>query len=195
MTNLKPEESAHHAAFGQRKVTPRVCIADNKKHLRTFLAEVLEDLGFVTCECAEASEKAAMLDTQRPDLVVLGLSSDGIEAGKVLEILAEKAFGGSVLAIGLRDSIMVRAVRQLGEEYGIAMLPPLLPPFSAETLRAGIAAQLPLVQLDLSLDLPHLVGLAIGILEREFDRGGRLSLFLTHHPALGRRQPRLVGIG
>jgi EAL domain-containing protein (putative c-di-GMP-specific phosphodiesterase class I)/CheY-like chemotaxis protein len=143
MTNLKPEESAHSAAFGQRKVTPRVCIADNKKHLRTFLAEVLEDLGFITCECAEASEMAATLDTQLPDLVVLGLSHDGIEAGKILEILAEKAFGGSVLAIGLRDSIMVRAVRQLGEEYGIAMLPPLLPPFSAETLRAGIATFLP----------------------------------------------------
>jgi EAL domain-containing protein (putative c-di-GMP-specific phosphodiesterase class I)/CheY-like chemotaxis protein len=143
MANLKPEESAHSPAFGQRKVTPRVCIADNKKHLRTFLAEVLEDLGFITCECAEASEMAATLDTQLPDLVVLGLSFDGIEAGKVLEILAEKAFSGSVLGIGLRDSIMVRAVRQLGEEYGIAMLPPLLPPFSAETLRAGIATLLP----------------------------------------------------
>ena len=38
--------------FGRRKVTPRVCVADSKKHLRTFLTEVLEDLGFVTCECA-----------------------------------------------------------------------------------------------------------------------------------------------
>src|SRR5207253_1855556 len=57
--------------------------------------------------------------------------------------LAEKAFSGSVLAIGPRESIMVKAVRQLGEEYGIAMLPPLLPPFSAATLRAGIAPLLP----------------------------------------------------
>jgi EAL domain-containing protein (putative c-di-GMP-specific phosphodiesterase class I)/CheY-like chemotaxis protein len=143
MTNLKPEESAHSAAFGRRKVTPRVCIADSKKHLRTFLADILEDLGFLTYECGRANEFAAILDAQLPDLIVLGLSFDGIEAGTILEILAKKAFAGRVLAIGPRDSIMVRAVRQLGEEYGILMLPPLLPPFSAETLRAGIATLLP----------------------------------------------------
>lgn len=143
MTNLKPEASTRLAAFGLRKVTPRVCIADSKKHLRIFLADILEDLGFITCECAKADEIAAILDEQSPDLIVLGLSFDGIEAGKILEILAEKAFAGSVLAIGPRESIMVRAVRQLGEEYGIAMLPPLLPPFSADMLRAGIAPLLP----------------------------------------------------
>ncbi|MDB5514512.1 MAG: response regulator receiver modulated diguanylate phosphodiesterase [Tardiphaga sp.] len=137
------EAGMRSAAFGQRKVTPRVCIADNKTHLRTFLADVLEDLGFITCECAKAGELAAMLDAQQPDLVILGLSFDGIEAGRILEILAGKNFAGQVLAIGPRESIMVRAVRQLGEEYGIAMLPPLLPPFGAETLRASIAAFLP----------------------------------------------------
>ena len=90
MTNLKPEESAHSAAFGRRKVTPRVCIADGKKHLRTFLADILEDLGFLTYECGRANEFAAILDAQLPDLIVLGLSFDGIEAGTILEILAKK---------------------------------------------------------------------------------------------------------
>src|SRR4051794_3123050 len=143
MTSLNLEESPRAAAFGRRKVTPRVCIADSKKHLRTFLAEILEDLGFLTYECAKASEFATILDTQLPDLIVLGLSFDGIEAGTILEILAEKAYAGKVLAIGPRESIMVRAVRQLGEEYGIAMLPPLLPPFSAETLRTALVRLLP----------------------------------------------------
>lgn len=137
------EPSMRAAAFGQRRVTPRACIADNKNHLRTFLADVLEDLGFITCECAKAGELAAILDAQPPDLIILGLSFDGIEAGRILEILAGKNFSGKVLAIGPRESIMVRAVRQLGEEYGITMLPPLLPPFGAETLRASIAAFLP----------------------------------------------------
>jgi len=143
MTTLNLDENPRSAAFGRRKVTPRVCIADSKKHLRTFLAEILEDLGFLTYECAKASEFAAILDTQLPDLIVLGLSFDGIEAGTILEILAEKAYAGKVLAIGPRESIMVRAVRQLGEEYGIAMLPPLLPPFSAETLRTALVRLLP----------------------------------------------------
>jgi EAL domain-containing protein (putative c-di-GMP-specific phosphodiesterase class I) len=144
MRHLKSGESTHATAFGQRKVIPRVCIADSKRHLRTFLADVLEDLGFITCECAKTSELAAILNEQLPDLIVLGVSFDGIEVAKFLEILAERAFAGSVLAIGPRESIMIKAVRQVGEEYGIAMLPPLLPPFSAETLRAAIAALLPI---------------------------------------------------
>ena len=53
--------------FGQRRLTPRACVADRKKHVRTFLAEALEDFGFITGECAQASELADALDDQRPD--------------------------------------------------------------------------------------------------------------------------------
>ena len=129
--------------FGRRKVAPRACVADSKKHLRTFLTEVLEDLGFVTCECAMADELGMILETQLPDLVVLGLSVDGIEAGKILENLVRGNFGGQVLVIGARESVMVKAVQQVGEEYGIAMLPPLTTPFAAGSLRERVATLLP----------------------------------------------------
>jgi EAL domain-containing protein (putative c-di-GMP-specific phosphodiesterase class I)/CheY-like chemotaxis protein len=124
-------------------VTPRACIADSKKHLRAFLTDVLEDLGFVTSECAKADQLGAILESQLPDLIVLGVSVDGIEAGKLLEILVRRGFGGKVLALGARESIIVRAVQQVGEECGIAMLPPLTTPFAAETLRERIAMLLP----------------------------------------------------
>ena len=130
-------------AFGHRKVMPRACVTDSKKHLRTFLSDALEDLGFITSECGQASELAGILDAQQPDLVVLGVSFDGIEIGKILEILVRKNFSGKVLVIGQPQSIMVKAVRQIGEEYGIAMLPSLQTPFSAGTLRASVAALLP----------------------------------------------------
>ena len=134
---------ARGATFGRRKVTPRVCVADSKKHLRAFLTDVLEDLGFVTSECAKADELGMILETQLPDLIVLGLSVDGIEAGRILEILVRRKFGGKVLAIGARESIMVKAVRQVGEEYGLAMLPPLTTPFAAGTLRERVTMLLP----------------------------------------------------
>jgi EAL domain-containing protein (putative c-di-GMP-specific phosphodiesterase class I)/CheY-like chemotaxis protein len=129
--------------FGRRKVTPRACVADSKKHLRAFLTEVLEDIGFVTCECAKADELGMILETQPPDLVVLGLSVDGIEAGKILENLVRGNFSGQVLVIGARESVMVKAVQQVGEEYGIAMLPPLTTPFAAGSLRERVATLLP----------------------------------------------------
>jgi EAL domain-containing protein (putative c-di-GMP-specific phosphodiesterase class I) len=54
-----------------------------------------------------------------------------------------REFGGKVLAIGARESIIVKAVRQVGEEYGLAMLPPLTTPFAAGALRERVAALLP----------------------------------------------------
>ncbi|HUN96424.1 MAG TPA: EAL domain-containing response regulator [Bradyrhizobium sp.] len=137
------ENRASNTSFGRRKVLPRACVTDSKKHLRTFLTDILEDLGFVTSECATTNELGVILETQLPDLVVLGVSVDGIEAGKILEALVRRQFGGKVLALGARDSIIVKAVRQVGEEYGLAMLPPLTTPFAAETLRERIATLLP----------------------------------------------------
>jgi EAL domain-containing protein (putative c-di-GMP-specific phosphodiesterase class I)/CheY-like chemotaxis protein len=131
------------ATFGRRKVVPRACVADGKKHLRAFLTDILEDLGFVTSECARADELSEILETQFPDLIVLGVSVDGIETSKILEILARREFGGKVLALGARESIMVKAVRQVGEEYGITMLPPLTTPFAAGALRERVAMFLP----------------------------------------------------
>src|ERR1700682_1136698 len=144
MTNqMFSDALVKNTTFGRRKITPRSCVADNKKHLRAFLSDVLQDLGFVTSECAKADELRAILETELPDLIVLGVSIDGIEAGKILEILVRREFRGKVLVIGARESIIVKAVRQGGEEYGLAMLPPLTTPFAAGTLRERVAMLLP----------------------------------------------------
>src|SRR5258707_6201646 len=135
--------AGNSTTFGRRKVIPRVCVVDAKRHLRAFLTDILEDLGFVTSECAKDEDLGAILKTHLPDLIVLGLSVDGIQAGKVLEVLVRAEFCGKVLAIGARESIIVRAVQQVGEEYGLAMLPPLTTPFAAGTLRERIAMLLP----------------------------------------------------
>ncbi|MEK9285637.1 EAL domain-containing protein [Bradyrhizobium sp. ISRA442] len=129
--------------FGRRKVTPRACVADGKRHLRAFLSEVLEDLGFITSECASADELQVVLANELPDLILFGVAADGIEPGKFLETLVREAFGGKVLAVGARESIILKAVQQVGEEYGLAMLPSLTTPFGAETLRERIAMLLP----------------------------------------------------
>ena len=143
MNQFNPSDYAHSTGFGHRKVMPRACVTDSKKHLRTFLSDALEDLGFITSESGQASELAAILDAERPDLIVLGVSFDGVEVGKILEVLVTRHFSGKVLVIGQPEAIMVKAVRQIGEEYGIAMLPALQTPFSAGTLRASLATLLP----------------------------------------------------
>jgi len=131
------------ATFGRRKVAPRACIADRKQHIRTFLAEALEELGFIICECGQLSDLDTILDAKLPDLVVLGLSAGGAAAGEMLNALAARAFEGKILLLGPRDSRAVDAVRRLGEELGLAMLPTLTTPFSSERLRDGVACLVP----------------------------------------------------
>jgi EAL domain-containing protein (putative c-di-GMP-specific phosphodiesterase class I) len=131
------------ARFGRRKVAPRACIADNKPHVRKFLAEALSELGFVTCGCAQAGELNATLDEYAPDLFVIGLSPDGIDVPATLEALAARAFDGKVLMFAPADSLMVTAAEQLAGHLGIATLPTLATPFDSEGLRISVAALLP----------------------------------------------------
>ena len=143
MIHLHEEEAVRSSGFGRRKVTPRACVADRKKHLCTFLADALEDIGFIAGECAGAGEIEDALDDQRPDLLVLGVSVDGVEIDRIFATLARRGFAGKVLVIGQSESIKFKAVRQIGNEHGIDMLPPLQTPFDANSLRASVANLLP----------------------------------------------------
>src|SRR6266567_8814543 len=126
MDDQRPEDATKRAAFPRHSVMPRVCVADARQQMRTFLAETLEDLGCVTRECVHVAELSAELGTRPPDLVVIGSSAGGIEACEMVELLAAKEFGGQVLVLGPRASPMVTAIQDLGAKLGLAMLP-LLP--------------------------------------------------------------------
>ena len=94
-------------------------------------------------ECAQASDIDEVVDNHLPDIIVLGLSAGGVVAGEMLKALIAKAFEGKVLLFGPRNSRVMEAVREMGEELGIAMLPPLVTPFGPEALRTSVAACLP----------------------------------------------------
>jgi EAL domain-containing protein (putative c-di-GMP-specific phosphodiesterase class I)/CheY-like chemotaxis protein len=131
------------ATFGRRKVVPRACIADGKPHIRNFLREALEDLGFVTCECDDADALRSVVSEQRPDLFVLGLSAGGLAANAMLEEMQAMAFAGHILLFGPPASPMTTAILAIGRQNGLAMLPLLPTPFSDQDLRARIAPLLP----------------------------------------------------
>ena len=143
MEYQRPEGAIELATFGRRKVRPRVCIADGKQHIRKFLGDALEEIGFITCECTQVGELDAALDAQLSDLVVVGLSSGGVEAAAILKALAARAYSGEVLLLGPRTSSVVAAVQELGEQLGLAMLPALATPFGTEGLRDSVATLLP----------------------------------------------------
>ena len=132
------------SSFGRRKAVPRGCVVEEKSHIRKFLGNALEEIGFVTAEFAQVDELSAELDgPMLPDLVVVGFSAGGMKAAIIIEALAAKAFYGKVLLVGPRDLLMVAAVQELGVKLGIAMLPKLSTPFDSAGLRNSLAALLP----------------------------------------------------
>src|SRR6202048_223942 len=142
MEDQWPEQSPISPAFGRRRVRPCVCVIDRKQHIRTFLCDALEELGFITRECAHFGELDTVLKPQ-PDLIVLGLSCGGEEAAKILDALSAKEFEGKVLVLGPRASRMLVAVQEFGEQLGLAMLPFLTTPFGSANFSDSVATLVP----------------------------------------------------
>jgi len=126
-----------------RRARPLVCITDGKPHIRTFLREALSELSFSIYECEHPRDLSAALDARPPDLVILGLTAGTVAAGEMLETLAAKDFDGKILPFAPSDSSVVGTLQKLAETLGLAMLPPLLVPFSKERLRESVGTLLP----------------------------------------------------
>lgn len=143
MNRAMPQDNFVPTSFGRRKVVPRALIVDGKPHIRNFLREALEELGFIVTDCGDEASIAATAAAQQSDLVVLGLSAGGIAVSTALESLDASGFPGSVLVFGPPASPMVTAVAALGAEIGLTMLPLLPTPFSDQDLRQRVAPLLP----------------------------------------------------
>jgi EAL domain-containing protein (putative c-di-GMP-specific phosphodiesterase class I) len=166
--------------FGRRRVRPCACVIDGKQHIRTFICDALEELGFITRECVQLSELDAALNAHCPDLIVLGVSAGGQECGAMLKILAAKEFGGNILLLGARASPMLASVHELGEKLNLAMLPVLPTPFGNTNLRDSVATLLP-------VEPPPLPSIDVG----EAISGGWLELW--YQPKIDTRTLAVAG--
>ena len=128
--------------FGRRPIPPRACIVENKTHVRMFLAEMLDELGFIACE-ADTLDIRGMLREFRPDLIVLGPLRGGGEVRTLLHALKAQLYGGKVMLFGGRSSAALIRTHEFGEQAGLAMLPPLGTPFRDRDLNANLACFLP----------------------------------------------------
>lgn len=128
--------------FGRRPIPPRACIVENKTHVRMFLAEMLEELGFIACE-ADTLDIRGMLREFRPDLIVLGPLRGGGEVRTLLQALQAQLYGGKIMLFGGRSSTALIRTHEFGEQAGLAMLPPLGTPFRDRDLGANLATFLP----------------------------------------------------
>jgi EAL domain-containing protein (putative c-di-GMP-specific phosphodiesterase class I) len=128
--------------FGRRPIPPRACVVENKTHVRMFLAEMLDELGFIARE-AVVFDIRTVLREFRPNLIVLGPLGGGVEVRAVLQTLLAQGYGGQVMLFGGRSSATLIGAHEFGENVGLAMLPPLGTPFRDRDLDTMLAGFLP----------------------------------------------------
>jgi EAL domain-containing protein (putative c-di-GMP-specific phosphodiesterase class I) len=144
---MHPRPTAHNiirpAAFGHPRMRPRACVVGGKQHVRGFLAEALEELGFAACQYKQGDDIGQIVERLLPELIVLGVSDGGTEGIGILSTLASKQYGGPILLLGAWHSGLVAAFQDFGQELGLAMLPALATPFDQASLRTRIAPLMP----------------------------------------------------
>src|SRR5690348_4260588 len=106
--------------FGTRKVAPRACVFDAKQHLRTFLGETLEEIGFVVRPCPSTDALIEATVAFQPDVLIFGLSAGGLDSAQALQLVAARGFAGSVLLLGAATSPMVTGLQNLGQRLWLA---------------------------------------------------------------------------
>jgi EAL domain-containing protein (putative c-di-GMP-specific phosphodiesterase class I) len=143
MHNPMGEDAMLAASFGRRKVVPRVCVVDGKLHIRDFLRDALEEIGFIAHACDDERSLSQTVVEQQSDLIGLGLSGGGIAANAQLDKLRDIGFQGQLLVFGPPASPMVTAIHAIGRELGLTMLPLLPTPFSDRDLYDRVASLLP----------------------------------------------------
>lgn len=141
VNNREVIQPAEVVRFGHRKVPPRVCVVDNKPHVRSFFADVFDQLGFITCECGTLEIKRALQEFF-PDLIVVGpLDREG-DVPVLLHTLS--SFKGKVMLFGGRSSPSLTHAHEHGEKIGLAMLPPLGTPFRESDIGEKLRGFLPI---------------------------------------------------
>lgn len=173
-------EQQNTIQFGRRRIAPRVCVVDSKPHIRTFLADALEELGFVPRPCGRLTEVTAALQDFNPDLIVLGLLAPESEVTKTLHLLVSTGFKGRVMLFGGRAASSLLALHELGEQIGLAMLPPLGTPYRDSDLRENLSPFLP---------IPESPSLVVDV--EEAMRNGWLEMW--YQPKINLREMLLCG--
>ena len=140
------------APFGRRGVSRVAYIVDDECFTRALLSELVIELGYLTREFGQASDLAAALEVQDPDLIILDLALGDSDAIEVLERLRSLSFAGRVMLISGHDAVMLTHVQRIGEQSGLAMLPFLHKPFGIEALRATLAPPMPASTIEIDLD-------------------------------------------
>ena len=111
-----------------------VYILDDEPAFCDLVAQVATAAGFSARSFGDLTSLEIALTEALPDVIVLDLSLGGSDGIDVIRSLANSRFGGSILIASGLEAETIGAVTQIGEQYGLTILPFLRKPFQLEQL-------------------------------------------------------------
>ena len=126
--------------FGTRRLVPRACVVDARRHVRRLLCDALTELGFVAGDFADADDLFGQLDTAAPDLIIAAADPT---TTVLLQRLADEAYDRHVMIFGARGSLALAELQRRATALGLAVLDGLGTPFRGKDLVDRLAPLLP----------------------------------------------------
>jgi EAL domain-containing protein (putative c-di-GMP-specific phosphodiesterase class I)/FixJ family two-component response regulator len=118
--------------------TRRAVVFDDNAAICMLAVARLKQLGFDAKSVVEKSGFFAILESFRPELILLDLSLGDTDAIDLFGFLRERKFGGYIILMSGHTAGMLDHARRLGEEAGLAMAGVLEKPFRQSDIRAII---------------------------------------------------------
>jgi EAL domain-containing protein (putative c-di-GMP-specific phosphodiesterase class I)/CheY-like chemotaxis protein len=117
----------------------RTCfIVEDEPGVRSMLCAVLGGDDIELAGFASAQELLDAWGPRQPDIIFLDIALDHSDAVDVIRTLAARQFRGAVQLMSGLDRDLHDQVKRVGEQHGLAMLPPLAKPFRAGQIQAVV---------------------------------------------------------
>jgi EAL domain-containing protein (putative c-di-GMP-specific phosphodiesterase class I)/ActR/RegA family two-component response regulator len=116
-------------------------VLDDESQIGTLVSRMLASLRYSARPFSTVQPFITEVKLAPPRLVVLDLALGQADAVEVLRQLELIKYRGKVLLISGRDASILDEVRRIGEQHGLAMLPPLVKPFAVKDLRVAVSSE------------------------------------------------------
>jgi CheY-like chemotaxis protein len=120
--------------MAQTMSKPRLLIVDDDPAICDFLRTVAAELDMEVLDATMASKALAIVDSFKPNIIILDLRMPDMDGVEVIAKLAEKHCDASIVLASGMDQRTLSSVQALGREHNLDMLATLTKPMTIEAL-------------------------------------------------------------
>jgi len=117
---------------------PRLLIVDDDTAICDFLRMVATELNMEVVDATIASQALGIVDSYKPNIIILDLCMPDMDGVEVIAKLAEKKCDSSIVLVSGMDQRTLSSVQALGREHKLNMLATLTKPMTIEALETAL---------------------------------------------------------